>query len=220
MRGEAPFDGIDLILVTHNHPDHFDPGLAARYLEARPEAVLLAPADAVEAMRRAAADWPKIGPRVVPVDLKVGDKESRTLKGIPVTAFRTLHSGDLDAPMNLMYVFEIGGRRVWHEGDTNGKPDVFQAFGLDKAPLDLAVVHFWFPLEPNCARFLQEVLKADHVALGHLPIRLESDAPGKIEMVRQYYKDLTLLLPGMRQGSSRKDADGRGRVPAKRGSVA
>ena len=99
--------------------------------------------------------------------------------------------------MNLMFVFEVGGHRVWHEGDTNGKPEVFQAFGLDKTPLDLAVVHYWFPLEPNCARFLQEVLKADNIALGHLPIRLESDAPGKIGMVSQYYEDLTLLLPGM-----------------------
>ena len=197
MRGEAPFDGIDLILVTHNHPDHFDPGLAARYLEARPGAVLIAPADAVEAMRQAAADWTKIGPRVVPADLKVGEKRSLDVKGIPVMACRTFHSGDRDSPMNLMYLFELDGRRVWHEGDPNGRCEIFEAFGLKDARLDLAIVHYWYPLEPNCARFLQEVLKADHVALGHLPIRLESDAPNKIDMVRQYYKDLTLLLPGI-----------------------
>ncbi len=29
--------------------------------------------------------------------------------------------------------------------------------------------------------------------------RLESDAPGKIDLVRKYYKDLILLLPGMRE---------------------
>jgi L-ascorbate metabolism protein UlaG (beta-lactamase superfamily) len=197
MKGEAPFDGIDLVLVTHNHPDHVNPGLAVRYLEARPEPVLLAPSDAVEAMRQVSADWPRIEPRVVPLDLKVGDKAMKEMRGIPVTACRTLHSGDREAPMNLMFVFEIGARRIWHEGDTNGKPEVFQAFGLDKTPLDLAVVHFWFPLEPNCARFLQEDLKAGHIALSHLPIRLESDAPGKIDLVRQYYEDIFLFLPGI-----------------------
>ena len=197
LKGAAPFDGVDLVLVTHDHPDHFDAGLAVRYMETFSEPVLLAPADAVEAMRRAATDWARIGPRVKAIDLEVGEIEELRPKGIPVTACRTLHSGDRDAPMNLMYLFELDGRRVWHEGDTNGDPEVFRALGLDKIPVDLAVVHYWFPLEPNCARFLQEVLKADHIALAHLPIKLEGDAPSKIDMVRQHYKDIFLLLPGM-----------------------
>jgi hypothetical protein len=95
-----------------------------------------------------------------------------------------------------MYIVDMEGRRVWHEGDTTGKPEVFRGLGLDKTPVDLAVVHFWLPLEPNAARFLQEDLKAGHIALAHLPIRLEGDAPGKIDLVRSYYEDIFLLLPG------------------------
>ncbi len=197
MKGEAPFDGVDLVLVTHDHPDHFSAGLAVRFLEAVPEAALLAPTDAVEAMRRTAPDWARIGPRVTAVGLKVGEQRRQDVKGIPVTACRTLHSGDGDSPMNLMYDLDIDGRRVWHEGDPNGRCDVFQAFGLKDARLDLAIVHYWYPLEPNCARFLQEDLKVGHIALGHLPIRLEGDAPGKIDLVRRHYGDIFLLLPGM-----------------------
>src|SRR5512136_2900700 len=55
LAGQAPFDGLDAVLVTHNHPDHFDPTLAARFLERLAGPLLLAPADAVEAMRRVAA---------------------------------------------------------------------------------------------------------------------------------------------------------------------
>ena len=51
MTGAAPFDGVDLVLVTHNHPDHFDARLAVRYLEDLPDPLLLAPADAVAEMR-------------------------------------------------------------------------------------------------------------------------------------------------------------------------
>jgi L-ascorbate metabolism protein UlaG (beta-lactamase superfamily) len=196
MKGEAPFDNIDLVLVTHNHPDHFSPALAVRYLETVPGPVVLAPADAVAEMRNAAADWKRIESRIVSLDLEVGGQAKRDLNGIPVRAFRTLH-GKQDSPMNLMYLFDIAGRRVFHEGDSPGSVEDFRVFGLGQEPVDLALVHYWFPLEPNCARFLQETLKPGHIALTHLPIRLEGDAPGKIDQVRQGYPDIFLLLPGM-----------------------
>lgn len=195
LKGEPPFDGVDLVLVTHNHPDHFDPALAVRYMESRPETLLAAPADAVAEMREAAADWAKIEARVVAFDLKVGEREKKDLKGIPVSAYRTLHSGDRESPMNIMYLFELDGRRVFHEGDSAGKPGDAHDLGMVDVPVDLALVHFWFPLEPACARFLQEVLKPEHIGLTHLPIRLEQDAPVKISLIRKYYKDIFILFP-------------------------
>ncbi len=196
MKGEAPYDGVDLLVVTHNHPDHFDAPLVARYLAARPGPVLLAPADAVAEVRRAALAWAKLESRVISLALKIGEKERKDLKGVPVTAFRTLH-GKQESPMNIMFLFELNGWRIFHEGDSPGNADEYRAFGLGSAPVDLALVHFWFPLDPNCARFLQEVLKPDHIALTHLPVRLEDDAPGKIDQVRASYKDIFLLLPGI-----------------------
>ncbi|MGA2533330.1 MAG: MBL fold metallo-hydrolase [Candidatus Aminicenantales bacterium] len=196
MRGEAPFDGVDVLLVTHNHPDHFDAVLAARYMERTSGPVLLAPADAVAELRKAATDWARLEPRVISLELNVGEKAKRDLKRVSVTAFRTLH-GQQESPMNVMFLFEIDGWRIFHEGDSPGNVDEYRDFGLGVAPVDLALVHFWFPLEPNRARFLQEVLKPDHIALTHLPIRLEGDAPAKIDQIRNSYKDIFLLLPGM-----------------------
>jgi pimeloyl-ACP methyl ester carboxylesterase/L-ascorbate metabolism protein UlaG (beta-lactamase superfamily) len=196
IKGRPPFDGVDLVLVTHNHPDHFAASVAARFMEAHPEMPLVAPVDAVAALRKTAPDWAKFEARVVPIDLKVGEKRPLVIKGIPVTAFRTLH-GTADSPMNLMYLFDLGGRLVFHEGDSPGKPEEYRAFGLGGEHLDLALVHYWFPLEPNISAFFQKELKVDHIGLTHLPIRLEGDAPGKIDLVKKYYPDLFLLLPGM-----------------------
>ncbi len=197
MKGIAPFDGVDLVLVTHDHPDHFDAALAAHYLAEVPGPILVAPTDAVREMRNVAADWAKIEPRVKALDMKVGEKAALEPNEIPVMALRTLHSGNREAPMNIMYVFAVNGWRVFHEGDSPGNCAEYRAFGLGGAPIDLALVHFWFPLEPDCARFLQEIIQPDHIALMHLPIRQESTAPDKIEQVRDSYQDLFLLLPGM-----------------------
>jgi len=196
ISGAAPFDGVDLALVTHNHPDHFAAPLAVRFLEACPEAILLAPQDAVADMSKEAS-WSKIAARAVSVDLKVGEKEQREIAGVSLAACRTLHSGKQEEPMNLMYRLKLNGWSVFHEGDADATLDEYRGFGLEGAKTDLALVHFWFPLHPDMAKLLQEVMRPPHVGLIHLPIRLESDAPGKIDMVRHYYQDIFLLLPGM-----------------------
>jgi L-ascorbate metabolism protein UlaG (beta-lactamase superfamily) len=196
VNGTAPFDGVGLALVTHNHPDHFDARVALRFLENRRDAVLVAPADAVEAMRSAAADWARVAPRVVPIDGPVGHQATRQLQGVGVTTFRTRH-GSSETPPNVMYLVEANGWRLFHEGDSPGDVEEYRRFGLGSAPVDLALVHFWFPFVPSCARFLEDVLRPDHVALTHLPIDREGDIPTKAGAVRKRYKDLILLLPGM-----------------------
>ncbi len=198
LQGAPPFDGVDLLLVTHDHPDHFDAALAARYLTASTGTTLVAPSDAVASLRKAAGEaWAGIEPRVVSLDLKVGEKDSKNVSGVSVTAFRTLHSGDRESPMNLIFLFELAGWRVVHEGDSPGKSEEFAKLGLGAEAIDLALVHFWFPLVPDGARLLQEVLKPAHIALMHYPISEESVWVARAEAIRSSYADLIPLLPGM-----------------------
>jgi L-ascorbate metabolism protein UlaG (beta-lactamase superfamily) len=198
MKGEPPFDGVDLVLVTHKDRDHFSGTLAARYLETRPEPVLVAPADAVEAMRKAAPNWPAIAARVIPLDLEVRESVKKELAGIPLTVIRTTH-GTTPWPMNHMYLIEVNGWRVFHEGDASGRPDDYRGLGLESAPVDLAVIQYLWPIHPHLPfrGFLLELLKPGHVALAHIGVKEEGVAEGKIDEVRRRYKDIFVLLPGM-----------------------
>jgi L-ascorbate metabolism protein UlaG (beta-lactamase superfamily) len=197
LAGRAPFDNVDLVLVTHNHPDHFSPSFAARYIESNPNAVVMAADDAISEMKESIKEWAHVQNRVFSFDLKPGETTEKTARGIAVKIFRTLHSGDLQSPHNLMYLIEINGRTIFHEGDSDGKLATFTKLGLEKEKIDLALVHFWFPLHPEGERIIRDVLKPNHVGLIHLPKRLMSDAPGKIDLVKSKYKDIFLFVnPG------------------------
>ena len=199
MKGEPPFDGIDLVLVTHNHSDHFNAALAVRYMEARPEPFLVAPSDAVETMQKASHDWSRISSRVISVDLKVEEYVKRDVACIPLAIGRILHDSNLKTPMTLVYLIEINGWRVFHGGDNTWKPDQYMVFGLETVPVDLAVIGYAWPLSPHrpFRLFFQEVFKSNHIALGHISIKEEQVAKGKIDEIRRNYKDIFGLVPGM-----------------------
>jgi L-ascorbate metabolism protein UlaG (beta-lactamase superfamily) len=195
--GRAPFSNVNLVLVTHNHPDHFNPDFAARYMVNNRKTKLMAAADAVAAMKDNIPDWASIENRIFSFDLAPGETAEKKIDGIGVKISRTLHSGDLESPHNLMYLIKMDGRTIFHEGDSDGKLATFEGFELEEEKIDLALVHFWFPLHPEAERIIQDILKPNHVGLIHLPKRLESDAPSKIDMVKSRYKDIFLFVkPG------------------------
>ncbi len=39
--GEPPFDGVDLLLITHDHPDHYSPELVLTFMQNNPETMLV-----------------------------------------------------------------------------------------------------------------------------------------------------------------------------------
>ena len=196
VNGTAPFDGVTLALVTHSDRDHFDPRVALRFLEGRREATLVAPADAVAAMRAAAADWSRVEGRVITVEGQAGTRAVRQVRGVSVTTLRTRH-GSSETPPNVMYLVEANGWRLFHEGDSPGDVDEYRRFGLDKERIDLALIHFWFPFDATMATFLKDAMRPAHIALTHLPIEGEGKYPARIAALGQTFGDLFLLLPGM-----------------------
>ena len=197
--GLPPFDRIDLILITHNHPDHMSIIPVIQFMKKNPGTMLVAPIDAVKALQVSGSHWELIRDRVVSLDIKVNTSQEISVNGIDLKIFRTLHSGDLENPWNLMYMLKLGDRTVFHEGDSDGKLETFTQLGLKNTEVDLALVHFWLPLHPVGEKLIRESLKPKHIGLIHLPLRLYEDAPGKIDMIKNSYPDIFLLKDSMEQ---------------------
>ncbi|MFE5405615.1 MBL fold metallo-hydrolase [Streptomyces sp. NPDC056580] len=106
--------GADAILVTHEHPDHFDEGRLRAALEARPGAELWTVKPVAD---RLAAAFPG---RVH----TVGDGDAFTAAGFEVQAHGELHAvihPDIPRVANVGYL--IDGGRVFHPGDALTVPD-------------------------------------------------------------------------------------------------
>ncbi len=172
ISGEAPFEDIDLCLVTHNHPDHFRASVVERFLLGNPRAVMIAPLGVVEVMRDSAEHWPDFEDRVMPIDLLVGERSTQLHVGIRVHAFRTLHSGARESPMNVMYLVEMDDWKVFHEGDSHSDPGPFLGVVEENRTIDLALVHYWFPFE-DAGRRILEILMPKRIGLVHFPVEQE-----------------------------------------------
>jgi L-ascorbate metabolism protein UlaG (beta-lactamase superfamily) len=137
--GERELAGVDVVLASHRHGDHFDAGAVARHLAANPQSRFVSTAEAVASL--VAVD-PGLADRAVGLWPPAGERASVEHAGVRVTALR-LHHGDAPA-QNLGLLVEVGGFRLVHLGDTEVTADELRPLGLAAEGIDVALVPYWY----------------------------------------------------------------------------
>jgi L-ascorbate 6-phosphate lactonase len=130
VRG-ADLSGIDLVIASHKHSDHLDPGTVPDVLASSPRARLVLPAALLDHAEG-------IGlPPLRLVGLDAG--ETHDQPGVRVRALPSAHEGldtdKLGRHLYLGFVIEVGGLRLYHSGDSLAYEGLVGAIGLD--PLDV-----------------------------------------------------------------------------------
>ncbi len=126
LRG-ADLRGVDLVLASHKHSDHLDPGTLPDLMAASPDALLVVPEALVEYARTLD----------IPPDRIQGIDAGNTLEraGFRVRAIPSAHEGlDTDAlghHLYLGFVIEAEGRRLYHSGDTLAYESLLDQLGHD-----------------------------------------------------------------------------------------
>lgn len=190
--GDAPFDGVDAVFVSHYHGDHFSAGDMLRLLRERPDVRVYAPAQAVVAIRELASDEDQpLFDRVTGLDLDYGDSPvSIDAGGILVDAAHIPHSGWPTARtdvQNIAFRITLGGdATVLHLGDADPRIVHFAAeeeFWEERA-IDLAFPPYWFFGSEDGIEILEDRLDITNSIGIHVPEEYSNLANMPEELLR------------------------------------
>lgn len=164
---KSPFNDLDLILATHNHWDHFNPQSVIRCLKHNPKSFFISTPQAIDDMKKEREEFEKIREQVIGIDLDWLSSTDMKVNDIELKIIRTHHSAHHIEKQNQLYLINLGGKKIFHEGDSDGKIETYQQLNLKNEEIDIAFVHDWFLWEPQGQKILKEYICPKHIILMH-----------------------------------------------------
>ncbi len=166
---QPPFDGVDLVLATHFHGDHFGPRAVSRHLAANPSALLVSTPQAIARLT------PELSGRSRAVHPAEGEVERLTVGDVRLTVLNLHHGRDRDPPVqNLGFLIEMGGVMLLHVGDTEVGVEDVRAYRQELERVDLGLIPTWFLAYEGWSRVTREIFRPREIVMMHLA---EADAP-------------------------------------------
>ena len=188
--GRAPFDDIDLVLLTHYHGDHESSQAVLGFLANNQRAQLVAPSQVVELLAKQPG-YAGLKGRIRAVTPKPGQTEKLNIGGIEVEVLRLRHSPAYSVDStglrkdryaeveNVGYVVTLAGRKILHVGDSGiGQPEEYAKLGLARQNIAVGFFNSLYrePVAPR-SKIVNQYIKPKNIVLMHL--RANAD-PGPI----------------------------------------
>lgn len=168
LTGAPPFDGIELVMATHSHGDHFKAASVIRFLKDHPKAAFIGPKDAADLV----SGFPG---RVHPAQAEEGQRARLEVNGIRVQAIPLSHGtppAGVPGIVNLGYLVTIGSVTFFHSGDIDASlltPELLEALGLPDEKIDFAFVPGFFLAMPEPPPFVTRGIRPRVFIASHMP---------------------------------------------------
>ena len=166
---QPPFEGIDLVLVSHRHGDHFHAESVARHLRQNPQAALVTSGQVMAEVAAQAGADDAVRTRMRGVTPGAGERVALNVAGIDLQVLGLPHgTGRVASIQNLGHVVSLGGRKILHIGDADMNAETFRRLGLDRDGIDVALLPGWFLTEPEGQAIIRAHIKPRRLVAIHL----------------------------------------------------
>ena len=166
---KAPFDGIDLVLVSHRHLDHFHPESVGLHLQHNPKALLVSSQQVLDEVEKNFKDFQTIKGRVTGATPPWKEKVAMKVAGIDFEVLGLRHGGGRHATIqNLGHLIKLGGKKLLHIGDADTAVENFERFKLDEEQIDIAFIPFWFLLGTEGQTVVRDHIKPKQIIAVHI----------------------------------------------------
>jgi L-ascorbate metabolism protein UlaG (beta-lactamase superfamily) len=172
---KAPFDKIDLILVSHMHLDHFHPESVGLHLLHNPRATLVSSQQVTDEVEKNFKDFQAIRARVTGATPPLKERVAMRVAGVDFEILGVGHGSErFRSVQNLGHIIKLGGKKLLHVGDADIAVEVLEKFKLNEEGIDIAILPFWFLLEKDGPRIVREYIKPKNIIAVHIsPIQIK-----------------------------------------------
>ncbi|MGH9941127.1 MAG: MBL fold metallo-hydrolase [Pyrinomonadaceae bacterium] len=182
---KAPFDKIDLILVSHLHLDHFHPESVGLHLKHNPHATMVSSRQVVGEIEKNFKDYQEIKARVTGATPPLKGRAAMRAAGIDFEVLGLGHGTERHGWIqNLGHVVKLGGKKLLHVGDADTSAEVFGQFNLDEEGIDIAFIPYWFLLGSDGQTVVREHIKPKHIIAVHIS---PSEAEKVADQIKQAF---------------------------------
>ena len=194
---KSPFNDLDLIFATHNHWDHFNPRSVIRCLKHNPKSFFISTPQAIDDMKREGEEFQKIREQVTSIDLDWLLSTDMKVNNIELRIIRTHHSAQHIEKQNQIYLINFGGKKIFHEGDSDGKIETYQQLNLINEEIDIAFIHDWFLWEPRGQTIIKEYIRPKHIILMHTLKSQVDNVEKKVNEFKEIFLETTFFKASM-----------------------
>lgn len=185
INGISPFDNIDIMLITHQHSDHFDANLICSFFEKSPNTTVISTSKVISSIRSCMSNTRSIN--LVELNPLFHCSERIKINGVEIQAISMIHEGkDCVDVNNLAFLIEYGVK-ILHLGDAAPVKENFESLNLKQHKIDALIVNFPYVSIPRAREIIKNYTDTQKILVVHLPYK-ELDKFNWIRVAKKSYE--------------------------------